>query len=134
MQGNSVEPATLKAEVFCHSTEDPESVRALFLRIFREGAEITEEKLFGHYKNPIIKFSYRTENKKEIVGLIRNLSGLPVEIEGNKRAFFRLSKSALFEGRTEEPVISENQTVNIEASFCVFSGGDVSEYLRGIMD
>lgn len=120
--------------MFCHSTEEPEIVRELFLRIFREGAEITEERLFGHYKNPIVKFLYRTGNKKEIVELIKKFSDLSFEIEGNKRAFFRISKDALLEGRMAEPASPEDQAVNVEASFGVFSGGDVSEYLRGIME
>ncbi|MFH0961823.1 MAG: RNA-binding domain-containing protein [archaeon] len=123
-----VEPAMLKAETFCHLTEDLEVVRGLFIGLF-PGKEIQEEKLYGHYKNEIVKLSYSTDERNVIEAFLKRALPCAVpDVEDNKRAYFRLSKNDLIEGKVSSAEEGK-QAVSVEVSFKVFGGADLDASL-----
>lgn len=122
----TITPAMLKAETFCHLTEEPELVRKAFAFLVPD-AGIGSERIYGHYKNPIVKLSFSTPKRQEIAGILSRIAGCEPSIDGN-RAVFRLSKFSLLEGRAEEA--GEDQAVLVEASFSSFGSGEgLEDYL-----
>jgi RNA binding exosome subunit len=119
-------PATIRVETLCHATEDQERVSAIF-SLLVPPEETKLERLYGHYKNRILKLSYCSSKKEGVIAFLSKIpAGFAPDIEGKKATIY-LRKDALCGGEWR-PAEQNEPAVFVEIGFKVFGGNLSEEY------
>jgi len=113
--------------VFAHATEDEAKVKQAVQRIARYEHTWDEQKLSGHYDDPIILLNSKTAKKKDatdaltyIVNKLNSLdretllSELPNRVDPQGNLYMRLDKQKAYHGRA---VLNDSDPIRIKFKF-----------------
>jgi hypothetical protein len=123
-------------EVIIHATEDKKKILDSIFEMFDIGKdEFTEEKLVGHFGNPILLLKTKLTNKKaqeflhNVISKISKVQlndffdNLNMHFEGSS-LFLRISKQNMIRKNVN---IQQNDVVRIKISMPVFKKSDLSK-------
>jgi len=113
--------------VFAHATEDEEKVKQAVKRLAKYEHVFENQRLTGHYEDPITLLTSKTTKKKEASDLLANivdklsrldretlLQELPNRVDPQGCLYLRLDKQKAYHGRA---VLNENDSIRIKLKF-----------------
>ena len=134
----------VEARVFVHATEDKEKVIQALLEVLPENlrreVEIEEERLEGHYGNPIIKLTIRVEGedaRRVLEYLLSRLSAadkrllaasLEDRVDREGTLYFRISKQEAYKGNIY--IYEADDVIRISVHFTGRRSRAMKEYER----
>ncbi len=118
---------TAEISVFAHATEDEEKVKQAVKRLAKYEVEFEQQRLTGHYDDPITLLTSKPAKKKEATDFLANivdkfssldretlLQELSNHIDPQGSLYIRLDKQKAYHGRA---VLAENDPIRVKFRF-----------------
>jgi RNA binding exosome subunit len=131
---------TAEITVFSHATEDEEKVKQAIKRIASFEHNFEEQRLSGHYDDPITLIKSKISKKKEATDLLSSivnrlssldrqtlLDELPNHVDPQGNLYLRLDKQRAFNGKI---TLHENDPIRIKFKFQLPYKADPSVTIR----